>query len=389
HQVKIRGYRIELGEIESQLLKHSDVQQAVVLDKTDTNGHRYLCAYVVAGCPIANPAVELREFLRSVLPGYMIPAAFILLERIPLSPNGKLDRKTLPEPLINDVGPALLQKPRDQVEQEIASLWKALLPGVQTIGADDVFFELGGDSIKLVQLQFWLEERYPGRVSVADLFAYPTVSQLARHINRNGQKKLLGNEITERAFIQRTPDTSVLYRYSFVEGDWIKLQELAANRNLPVYSLLTAVMLYLLYDISESGTVSIQTMNDLPNVIQSCRYTFQGNESDFYKFAAEAEQALSREGIAVEELDAAHAKRDAATLIPLIYRKDKLQKSVNFLYWFDFVLEVQDGHEALELAFHIGSRFHTDAMRAWTDQYLAMIHWLVSEETAHKEATQA
>ncbi|MDP4147694.1 MAG: amino acid adenylation domain-containing protein, partial [Bacillota bacterium] len=120
HQVKIRGYRIELGEIESQLLKHEEIKEAVVIDREDTEGNKYLCAYVVSNKEIT--VTELREHLAKELPDYMIPAYFIQLENIPLTPNGKIDRKALPEPEGEINTGVEYAAPRNEVEEKIVKV---------------------------------------------------------------------------------------------------------------------------------------------------------------------------------------------------------------------------------------------------------------------------
>jgi amino acid adenylation domain-containing protein len=179
YQVKIRGYRIELGEIESQLLRNWFVKEAVVVAREDAGGNKYLCAYLVSDQELVAP--ELRGFLARELPEYMIPAYFVRLERIPVTPNGKVDRKALPEPEKNLHLVTEYVGPGDEIEAHLAELWKRVLK-VDRAGIRDNYFELGGNSINLVQLQSFLEQRYPGSVTVTDLFMYPTIEKLAGFI---------------------------------------------------------------------------------------------------------------------------------------------------------------------------------------------------------------
>ena len=121
HQVKIRGFRIELGEIESQLLKHEEIKEAVVIDREDKDGNKYLCAYVVSNKEMT--VIELREHLSKELPDYMVPAYFMQLEKIPLTPNGKIDRKALPEP-DGDINTGVeYVAPRNEIEEKIVKIW--------------------------------------------------------------------------------------------------------------------------------------------------------------------------------------------------------------------------------------------------------------------------
>ncbi|MFV3371463.1 amino acid adenylation domain-containing protein [Pseudomonas sp. NY15435] len=171
HQVKIRGFRIELGEIESRLLGQPGVREAVVIAR-DAGAVKQLVGYVTGQID-----TDLRAALLEELPDYMVPAQIVLLERMPLTPNGKLDRKALPEPDFS-----LLQKsyraPQSQREQTLAAIWRAVL-GLERVGLDDNFFELGGDSI--VSIQVVSRARAAGlQLSPKDLFQHQTLQALAR-----------------------------------------------------------------------------------------------------------------------------------------------------------------------------------------------------------------
>jgi amino acid adenylation domain-containing protein len=177
HQVKIRGYRIELGEIENQLLRIEGIKEAVVIDREDTPGNKYLCAYLVPGKPI--DIHSIKERLSKDLPAYMIPAHFVRLEEIPINPNGKIDRKRLPTPGIK--GTAYIP-PTNEIEQALADIGSEVL-GIDKIGIDDNFFQTGGDSIKAILISSRLQKRHLS-VQVNDFFLYPTIRQLAPQVKK-------------------------------------------------------------------------------------------------------------------------------------------------------------------------------------------------------------
>lgn len=179
-QVKIRGFRIEPGEIEAALLKHSAVFKTAVVARADSPGEKRLVAYVE---PMAGQKVEgadLRTFLKTTLPEFMVPAAFVILEKLPLLPNGKVDRKTLPAPewKAND---ARFEAPTDPLEQQVAKIWERIL-GVQPVGATDNFFDLGGHSLLAVKLFAQFEKTFERKLPLATLFKAPSVRQLAEII---------------------------------------------------------------------------------------------------------------------------------------------------------------------------------------------------------------
>ncbi|HEX2926727.1 MAG TPA: amino acid adenylation domain-containing protein [Ruminiclostridium sp.] len=176
HQIKIRGYRIEMGEIENCLLKHKDIKNAVIVDREDSNGKKYLCAYIVSGQTFTVSAV--REFLSRELPDYMIPTHVVQVEKIPLSSNGKVDRKSLPEPADNGGTMAGYTAPGNETEQKVARIWEGLL-GVEAIGIYDAFFDVGGDSLKAIKLAERINQEFKTNLKVQDLFQYTTVSSIA------------------------------------------------------------------------------------------------------------------------------------------------------------------------------------------------------------------
>jgi acyl-coenzyme A synthetase/AMP-(fatty) acid ligase len=150
HQIKIRGFRIELGEIEAVLKKHPHVRELAVLAREDQTGDKRLVAYAVAQPGKALTEEELRQTARNRLPEYMVPPAFVFLENMPLTPNGKIDRKALPTPeASNREQPKDFVAPRTATETQIAAIWAEVL-GLKEVGVRDDFFGLGGHSLKAV-----------------------------------------------------------------------------------------------------------------------------------------------------------------------------------------------------------------------------------------------
>jgi amino acid adenylation domain-containing protein len=177
HQVKIRGFRVELGEIESALNRHPAVRESVVLAREEGEGDKRLAAYIVPSG--AAPSVtELREYLGKIIPAYMIPARFIVLTALPLTTNGKVDRRALPAP--DDARPVLDRKftpPRNETERKLAAIWSDVL-GVAQVGVLDNFFELGGDSIRSIAILSRAQEQGL-QLSLQQMFQHPTVAGMA------------------------------------------------------------------------------------------------------------------------------------------------------------------------------------------------------------------
>lgn len=191
YQVKIRGYRIELGEIEEKLEKNPAVRRAVVIDKKDDSGNKYLCAYVVQ-----KEAVEtavLREYLVKELPNYMVPSYYILLEKFPLTPNGKINKKLLPAPDWN-LEQKEYEKPESSLECELAGLFEEVLER-KCIGRHDSFFNLGGNSLRAAILLYKIKHRLSVEIPMSQVFATPDIVGLADYLKQYAGKEMVGELI--------------------------------------------------------------------------------------------------------------------------------------------------------------------------------------------------
>ena len=178
HQVKIRGHRIELGEIESKLSAVEGVSECVVLCREDRPGDKRLVAYCVPRAGLELSPRALRASLSAVLPDYMVPRAYVRLERFPLNANGKIDRGALRKPTVADVDARTAKPPQGPVQEELAGLWANLLD-LPEVGADDDFFALGGHSLLLSRLSARIRDAFAVEVALSTLFARPTVEATA------------------------------------------------------------------------------------------------------------------------------------------------------------------------------------------------------------------
>ncbi|MWV42002.1 amino acid adenylation domain-containing protein, partial [Paenibacillus sp. HJL G12] len=203
HQVKIRGHRIEIGEIETALARIPAIRESVVVAMENDDQEKYLVGYVVPYSEMAVSVKELRSDLKRHLPDYCIPSQFIVLDALPLTPNGKLDRKKLPRPdQCQEQREEPIHLPENKLQQTIADVWQAVLKK-DRIGIEDNFFEIGGDSLRLMQVHSRLQQELDCEIAIADLFKYPTVKSLtmllqdAEEQDKRNQEEL--TEIMERA----------------------------------------------------------------------------------------------------------------------------------------------------------------------------------------------
>jgi amino acid adenylation domain-containing protein len=184
HQVKIRGYRIELEEIEARLKQHPALREAIVVAREDEPGNQRLMAYVIPHRQEQVSSQELRAYLRKGLPDYMIPSAFVTLEALPLTPNGKVDRAALPSS--ERTRPELeagYVRPRNETERAVAEVWQKVL-GIERVGVQDNFFDLGGHSLMLAKVHSQMQEVFNRELPMIELFKYPTISALAEYLSR-------------------------------------------------------------------------------------------------------------------------------------------------------------------------------------------------------------
>jgi amino acid adenylation domain-containing protein/non-ribosomal peptide synthase protein (TIGR01720 family) len=241
HQVKIRGFRIELGEIETVLLDHPSVREAVVVAREEASGEKRLVAYL-AGTEGAIDLSLLREHLRSKLPEYMVPSAFMVLESLPLSSNGKIDRKALPAPDASSIigsQSGEYAAPRTPIEEALCEMWREVLriERVEQVGIHDNFFELGGHSLLATQVISRVREAFQVDVPLRTLFEHPTVAAFgARVMQARESDQLLATPSIKRLEVRdNIPLSPAQQRLWFIH----QLEPDSSAYNLPTAIKLT------------------------------------------------------------------------------------------------------------------------------------------------------
>jgi amino acid adenylation domain-containing protein len=203
HQVKIRGFRIELGEIEAVLKQHPKIRETVVIVREDIPKNQRLVAYVIPHSEMTFSMQELRDYLKDKLPDYMVPSTFVELDTLPLTPNGKIDRRALPVP--DEQRPDLkevYEAPKSEVERAIAKIWLEILR-VEKVGVNDNFFDLGGNSLLMVQVNHKLREIMHCDISIVEMFQNPTIKYLAKYINISSKQTSVFESLNNRIQKQR------------------------------------------------------------------------------------------------------------------------------------------------------------------------------------------
>ncbi len=198
YQVKIRGNRIELGEIERRLQSHESIKETVIVVREETKGNKYLCAYFVPWTSPAPPAPQLRDYLSGALPVYMIPSYFVSLEKMPLTANGKLNRKALPVPDA-EAGGKTYNPPETAVQKEMVKIWADILGAAeQSISIGDNFFEMGGHSISATIVISRIHKALKVKIPLAQIFLTPTIRGLAECIEQASEDEFSSIEPVEK-----------------------------------------------------------------------------------------------------------------------------------------------------------------------------------------------
>ncbi|GEO12155.1 non-ribosomal peptide synthetase [Segetibacter aerophilus] len=299
-QVKIRGFRIELGEIETVLQQSGLVHQSVVLAKEDAKGNKRLLAYVVANEVFKTDAAI--RYLQERLPDYMVPAFWVEMEKLPLTSNGKIDRKALPNPDMAAQKAHEFIAPRNETEQKVAEIWQETL-GLEKVGIHDSFFELGGHSILAMQAISSLRRKLKFEVGIKDLFARPTVALLSGYLNEQGKGNLLP-AIKADARPSKIPLSFSQERLWFID-------QLEGSRQYHMPAVL-----------SIKGNLNVQalenTLNDIINRHEVLRSVIRQHEGQPYQLPKEINQ-WSLE--VIDERVCAERKKDLNSFIQELIQK--------------------------------------------------------------------
>jgi len=234
-QVKVRGFRIELGEIENILAVHPNIKEVIVVAWNDENGDKRLVAYIIPFDDQEVKVSDLREFLEEKLPEYMIPSLFVTMDKFPLTPNAKIDRKSLPDPDKSKLeSESKYITPRDELELRLEAIWQKAL-GVKNIGINDNFFELGGHSLLAAKLFAQIEKKLGKNLPLATLFLAPTIEKIADILRQKDWKPTWASLMP----IQTQGAKPPLFLIHGAEGNVLLYKDLSyyLGENQPVYGL--------------------------------------------------------------------------------------------------------------------------------------------------------
>lgn len=348
HQVKIRGFRIEIGEVESALASHSDVRQVVVVARQERSSEASLVAYVVPeSAGKEADANQLRAFLRTKLPEYMIPASFVFLDAMPLTPNGKVDRKALPVLSQDQMATrAEYVAPRTEQERAIAAICAEVL-NLERVGVHDNFFDLGGNSLIATRLIFQLQEHFQVRLPLVRLFESPTIEGLALAI-ADARTMPMAEDMYGTVTLDQLKNDVVLDEA--INGNGIRRAEAAPKRIL-ITGVTGFLGAYLLKGLLDKTDAQISCLIRAENAAEGLR-RLKGN-LEYYQLWEDAFAArlhilpgdLDRPRFGLSETDF----ESLAEELDVIYHNGAM---VNFVYPYHALksVNVDSTHEILRLA---------------------------------------
>lgn len=390
HQVKVRGNRIELGEIENVLLKHEEVESVTVMCRTDAQGENYLCAYLVMNQELT--VYELSRYLGKQLPDYMIPSQFIRLDEMPLTPNGKVDRKRLPVSTTNlSTGENFVQ-PQSATEKELQEIWSELL-NRKDISMNDSFFELGGNSLMLIQLKEVITKRFEIDLSVQDLFAYPTIIELAKFIKGDegkGEKQIIkGIEVLEEYLNHAGGETrTYTYTYSFFGDSYSRLLQIQEQEEVDCFTILVSLYTIALSKITKGETMeALVSFRDFDEIVP-----MQIEESDLKDFHKLLELVNTYrlnqvdQAITSKEFDNVANLKTKTSMIPFIYNKYQPVRKPNYLEVFDIIVTVEEANNQITFVFEYRSKkLNADKMKEFVNSYINLIQYVTKNYSGIKK----
>ncbi|MCX7748505.1 MAG: amino acid adenylation domain-containing protein [Clostridia bacterium] len=360
HQVKIRGYRVELEEIEKSIMGYGNIDECVVIARDDSMGNKYLAAYYVSSEEVM--VASIRTYLSGALPEYMVPGVFVRLERLPRTQNGKIDRKSLPEPEVTrtTLGTEYIE-PESNTEKTLEGIWKQLL-NIERIGVNDNFFDIGGNSLLLVRMHGELEKNYPGKISVAEIFAHPTVHKLADLIDREEGKlpkdfTIETLQIPLEYFVCGNENSfGTVIRFKLDEALSKSLIHITEDIGAKLMDILLGAFVYLLYEVSEKQEIPLCVMRGADGVLQH-KFDLGSLEgiSDLVSLAGEKLKTdTDNDIIPLEHLTKVKRDKDTGSAL-LLFAYNLSSLKSEYVRFFDIILKAEESNSNIKFAFEYDS----------------------------------
>jgi amino acid adenylation domain-containing protein len=368
-QVKIRGFRVELGEIEACLLRNPVIKEAVVM-ASGQDETKALTAYITVNTKLK--VEELREYIDTQLPGYMVPSYFVQLDALPLLPNGKINREALAglKPLEST---REYRPPQNDLESELLSTWKKYIK-TERLSTNVNFFEAGGNSLSLVRVHSEIEKKYPG-VTLMDLFAKPNIADLALFLSKKKNSAALKIEPLplDKGYFSTERENGVL-EYTLNLESLTKLKEHGNRENLDIQDILRTSFGYLLFEISKQNLIQYYvTLND--EQIIPIYHNYEDIDSIEELLQVSRRQFLNPGQIyPVDDFMKTRANPGSYQVLPL-YSNPLNREFENT----DLHLQAKTNNGTVEIAFRFSPRMDREEMRQLPGLYAAIVEEIVNE----------
>ncbi|MCY9517578.1 non-ribosomal peptide synthetase [Paenibacillus apiarius] len=386
-QIKFHGYRIELGEIETLLSTYSPITQVVVVPYSSESSNQSLIAYYLSAEKLDSN--ELIYYARSTLPEYMVPVAFIKLEEIPLTPNGKIDRQKLRE-----IKPVIETKnhlaPRNVVEAQLVKYWEILL-GIENIGVDDNIFDMGGNSSLLVQFYGKIDASYPGQISISDIFAYPSISRLAEYLNHKlerecGESERMSSVFPDSFYTKKDIPYEKTTFHTQLAGTRLKqIQQYHEHFGTPFFEIFISAFFYSLWEELDSNLLSTYTMLHKPNMLKHILIDMeQMNGDKILEFIqsvglkhAAAKWINITDLSSPSKLYPVKNSDSKGPILTLIGNNKLATNGNNLLEIFGLMIDIQDYDEYIEVFLEFNSALlEKETIRTWFNRMLQITQFI-------------
>ncbi|MFS1512188.1 amino acid adenylation domain-containing protein [Chengkuizengella sp. SCS-71B] len=394
-QVKVRGFRIELGEIEFHLRSHHAVEEAFILAVDDVGGRKQIVAYVKLIEEV--DSIEFRDFLSDKLPHYMTPASFYKIDKIPKTSNGKLDKKRLiqckdriNEEIMDD------ESFVSESEQKIKQVWKEVLE-VEKVGIHDPFFDVGGNSILLMQVHSQLEKRFNWGTNIVDLFNHPTIAKLAKLIDQKHQEVdvvgILNYQKLPSQYFHINMQASGMNKVRYyIESDFVKSMRLiASNHQVNLLDVLLAMYLYLFTEVSGEKAAQVQYLKECGEKIIPLNIELNklGGFEQLFQVVNKLRQVDNyQETYTLNSIRHLTLNKEKNFILPFIHVKTDISIDSKFLEFFDIscCVEEDERTDRLTITFKYNDRkLKKNKMSFLIKAYMNLINQLVKNTVSSRK----
>ncbi|MCR3759922.1 amino acid adenylation domain-containing protein [Clostridium felsineum] len=378
-QIKIRGFRIEIGEIEKVMLRDHDISTCIVIAKTNNLGNKYLVAYYTS--KEEKTVSSIREYLSLSLPEYMIPNIYVYMKEFKFNRNGKVDKKSLPEPdmLRPNLGVEFKQA-ETKIEKELVNIWKEILD-FKDVGVEDNFFDLGGNSMLVISMQAKIEDLYPDKLKVTDIFANPTISKLSKFLGEDNEMfvekvKIKPIEISDEYFISKNEvNENKVFRFN-VEGELFEnINRFSKEKNIEINSILIGAYILLFNEVLDIDNVVIH-IAERENLrqIEAAISEFE-NLADFIKYV-DSEVKNDANKYIMNTIEKVALLKNNKLVLPAIAEGKKLISRVLGLY--DLLITFSVNFEQINFNFKYNAdRISSKKAEELIDSYANLIEILM------------